>query len=462
MKKGAKKIVVTIIICFIILLCIALVTAPSWLMKIYGKGQIEKRLEKNLGGTWKIESIDLSWFSDQKFTRVQWNKEGATLEADAFIIKAPLWAFFSKGSSPSALLGKYPMSLENGSLTDQGNLLLSSVFIDLPHLEGNIASETQDKEFATFAKGQTNSELKKGKFLLLMTPSSPYEYKFTAKYLPTKILEMLSKKPVDLTLLIGPSLDIEAAGSISEKAVIDIDYNVNALNLASKGSGQYADSTFYATKNLYFTTRLTEKMSAYLFKNSKIRPISSDQIRITVDPKNAYIQLSPFSMSTLNADRIDVNLGRMIFKNMATLSDIISVLRLSPRFSDHIPIWFQSAILSVDKGLCDLRRTDFLVDNRYQIACWNLINFRNNTLNLYLGITSYALDAALGIKNLPNNYALPMRVDGPFDDPELHKSWALRAVAKLLVMQSHPLVRGIYPQPEVPVPPERRPFPWRS
>jgi len=154
-----------------------------------------------------------------------------------------------------------------------------------------------------------------------------------------------------------------------------------------------------------------------------------------------------------------IDLGVILWQNFGTVKDLLSLLQLKIRIDADIPVWFQEIPASLKNGVLTLSRTAFLVDNRYEFAVWNKIDFSAKQFDLIFGIPKSTIQNVLDIQGLPKNYTITMKFDGPFDNPSLHKSKALKTIGALLLLKQLPLS----PIPRVKdSPPERRPFPWEK
>ncbi|MBM3193133.1 MAG: hypothetical protein FJZ59_02735 [Chlamydiae bacterium] len=167
----------------------------------------------------------------------------------------------------------------------------------------------------------------------------------------------------------------------------------------------------------------------------------------------------PFSFDALDIPNMKIDLGVILWQNFGTVKDLLSLLQLKIRIDADIPVWFQEIPASLKNGVLTLSRTAFLVDNRYEFAVWNKIDFSAKQFDLIFGIPKSTIQNVLDIQGLPKNYTITMKFDGPFDNPSLHKSKALKTIGALLLLKQLPLS----PIPRVKdSPPERRPFPWEK
>ncbi len=183
----------------------------------------------------------------------------------------------------------------------------------------------------------------------------------------------------------------------------------------------------------------------------------SNLIKLNIGKEKCNIPFLTFNLNNLDVPNMNLNLGKIEWKNSKTLIDLFSLLELKLNLSKSSIIWFQDMPLSIKKGILKIERTDFLVDNSYQFAVWNQINLNTHKLDLRVGIPKNTLETVIGINNLPKNYTVILKLDGYIYSPALHKSSAIKQIAALFLLKQLPLA-PIPKTSEAPKP--REPFPW--
>ncbi len=184
--------------------------------------------------------------------------------------------------------------------------------------------------------------------------------------------------------------------------------------------------------------------------------IKGEKISLTIK-EGASIPFLSFNFEKIQVPSMTLRLGKMVWQNFGAVKDLLSIIQLKIPLDADIPLWFQDAPLSITNGIIHLERTEFLLDNKYQFGVWNNINLAKQEFNLTFGIPQKTIQKVLDIHGLPKDYTIPMRFTGPFDNPSLHKSSAIKTMATLLLLQKLPLA----PIPKVkPSPSSRPPFPW--
>ena len=233
-------------------------------------------------------------------------------------------------------------------------------------------------------------------------------------------------------------------------------------------SAQFSWSGPQVLQNITYTndqkkiavSELTFEKGQFLLTDIRIwvrdHHLRGNQISLDLGP-NADIPFFDFSWEKVNAPHMTLKFGKFAWQNFGAMADLLNLIQLKIRANADIPLWFQDTPCSIKDGILHLERTEFLVDNNYEFALWNDINLSKETFNLTLGIPRSTLQKVLDISYLPKNYTVPLRFTGPFNNPELHKSSALRTIAKLLLLKQLPLAP--FPQTKA-TPPPRPPFPW--
>ncbi len=233
------------------------------------------------------------------------------------------------------------------------------------------------------------------------------------------------------------------------------------------GSAQFSWHEAQVFKEIRFKEKNKRvEIEELLFQNKEFRAkkiqiwvgdhhLNGDVITLALG-EDAYIPWN-LDINTIYAPHMTIRLGKMIWQNFGAVKDLLSILQLKIRFDADIPLWFQDAPASFANGILHFERTEFLLDNAYEFAFWDSIDFSKGAYHLKIGIPQTTLTKVLDIKTLPSDYTISLRVTGPLSDPTLQTSSALKTIAKLLLLNQLPLA----PIPSTkPCPKARPPFPW--
>jgi hypothetical protein len=186
--------------------------------------------------------------------------------------------------------------------------------------------------------------------------------------------------------------------------------------------------------------------------------IHGNNFTLAMGEEKCNIPFFSWNLKNIEVPKMTLSLGKLEWKNLNTLKDLFSLLQLKFNFNKTSEIWFQDMPLSLKNGELNIARTDFLVDRTYQFAVWNKINLINQRLHLRVGIPKNTIETVIGVKNLPKNYTITLRLDGTIDNPKLHKSDAVKIISAIFVLKNFPLS----PVPKLSEAPEaREPFPWQ-
>jgi hypothetical protein len=236
-------------------------------------------------------------------------------------------------------------------------------------------------------------------------------------------------------------------------------FQVKSVSFSWKGPLIIEGISFEKRSKKFFADKLVYQNKKLLLQNSKVwvqgHHLKSDEI--SVDLGDDFQIPLFFSWDLLEIPHMTIKLGKIMWQNFGTVKELLSILQLKIRIDADIPLWFQDAPASLKNGILSISRTEFLVDNSYEFAVWDKIDFLAKEFNLIFGIPKSTIQNVLDIRNLPKNYTIPMRFDGPFNNPTLHKSSAIKTIGALLLLKQLPLS----PIPQVKESPKaRRPFPW--
>lgn len=237
---------------------------------------------------------------------------------------------------------------------------------------------------------------------------------------------------------------------------------VGSATLSWSGPQIFGDLSYIKEKKRITAKELKVQKRDFNLKNLDVwlvgHHISGDQISLSIEGDYS-IPLFSFSFEKVQIPNMTLKLGKMVWQNFGAVRDLLSILQLKIATDADIPLWFQETPASITNGILHFERTEVLLDKSYEFAIWNDIDLVKKEFNLVLGIPQSTIQKVLDIRGIPKDFTIPMRLTGPFNNPSLHKSSALKTVATLLLLQKLPLA----PLPKVKAsPPARRPFPWKQ
>ncbi len=238
-------------------------------------------------------------------------------------------------------------------------------------------------------------------------------------------------------------------------------FQINSFTISWKRPLIIEGISFEKGSKKFLADKLVYQNKTLSLQNSKVwvqgHHLKSDEILVDLGDDFQISQI--FSLKSLEITHITIKLGKIMWQNFGTIKDLLSILQLKIRIDADIPLWFQDTPANLKGGILTIERTEFLVDNSYEFALWDKIDFDAKEFYLTFGIPRSTIQNVLDIRSLPKNYTIPMKFDGPFNNPTLHKSKALKTIGALLLLKQLPL-SPIPSVAESPAP--RRPFPWEK
>ncbi|MBS0585106.1 MAG: hypothetical protein JSR76_02250 [Verrucomicrobia bacterium] len=295
--------------------------------------------------------------------------------------------------------------------------------------------------------GVTSSDGKKGSFRI----EGDKDWKISLQEMPSRLVQSYFPK-LPLVSILGTrfNADIYVAEDKEMRATI----TSPTFRLSTKG--RLDKEVFYPTENSYVVAILTEALSNELFKESSVKPVSATHIELMISAEGCRI--GP-AIEEIQIPKAELALNKIVFRNFGTLSDLISVVELRLRPNQDVMIWFQKTPISFFQGKLKLEsRCEMLIDQRYELGLWGDIDLKKAKAHLVIGLTPDVLAKVFNLKDIPRNYTIPMKLDGPFTALHLHKSHAIKQIAALLLLQQSKLPL-IWPEEKTPSP--RPPYPWR-
>lgn len=291
------------------------------------------------------------------------------------------------------------------------------------------------------------------------------------KHFPVDLLDIITELSYDRPLLPSWILGKYLYGSLD--AEIKNNNGYFKLNSTSPSSKLSINSVIINNKlmlkdPIYATFQWTPELDKFLFNRSSVFAVQAMQpITLTVDQRGFIIPLKNYSYKSVQAPIILLNLGKISFYNRGNVSNLSSIFKLDN--DNKLNFWFAPFRMSYSRGNLDIKRTEFLFENRYHLCLWGGINFIKDYVDLTLGLTSQSLSRGLGIQGLPSSYVLQVPLQGSFDNVQLNKTAALARIALLLARsQSHQFgeyggivnLFGDLLDDQSSVPPPVKPYPW--
>ncbi len=431
------------IVNFLIVLAIIVLALPSMISSRLGTNLLVRYYEKKYECTLSIEDLSIGWFSKQRINGLEFQKDDFTGNIEQIKANSTLLTLLKSRNNPQALLTTSEIQVENGNLSIGDKINLSKLNVT-----------TKDKN-QVVVSAETLEGGRKGNILLEGVITDSSHWKTQIRRFPTAILEKFTNGG-SLRNMIGDSFNANGTlsfpGNNPKDFLFQQQMGSSLFSLEIDGRYNKGDITLRAPLKSNF--RLNEKV----FSNLHI--ISARSVTLFVPPEGVVIPIAPFSYKKLIIPEATLDLGRVQIKNFSGLSNLLSIIQLQPKLDSTLDMWIQPAIIQISDGICNISRTDLLLDNQYVIANWGSINLEKQRANLYVGLTAQSMRRALGFSKLPNDYVLPIRVDGPLDNLHVHTSGPIKTIAALTLLENQPLPFPIVPPDSTQVPRPRLPYPW--
>ncbi len=340
-------------------------------------------------------------------------------------------------------------------------------------LNGQISSESLSEKIDFYvreAEGAGFLNVNGSIVDVFKTPSIDFNLK--ADSFPTPFIAALLPPEADLGRKVDALLGSTFTANIQAKMtkmsgpiVASIKGARSELNLEGGISGGYLT----LSKPLLAMMTVTPEISDVILDdfvpilNSAIR--ADQPIKLTISPQGFRLPLRDFSISNTSIDQATLDLGRIYFNRNGNLAEILSLLNISagPEFS----VWFTPLYFNLQEGVFNMARVDLLIADNYPVASWGSVNFPQDSVNMYVGLTGKALSNTFGGIMLPRNYMMAMPLRGPVSNPRLDTTKVAARMASMAAMVAGPqgLLLGALMElalnDKVPAP-STNPLPWET
>lgn len=298
---------------------------------------------------------------------------------------------------------------------------------------------------------------------------------------PWKTLAYLTGVSSYHATIFGASIGDSLNGNVDAKIESSsgpLDISVSGANGRMDFSGQVVNGEVLELKKpLTAEVNVNPRLAEVVLK--KLAPLFSDAlqaeapIRLSIGNQGAYIPLNNLRLASLNLPNIQLDLGKILFKNEGTVGQILRVFSSSANQSGAIVVWFTPVHAELQGGVLQIMRTDLLLSQAYPLAFWGKADFNKNKLSMVVGIGADTLRRAFGAKELPDDYMLQLPLKGTIDNAQIDKTKATSKITAL-VAQSQGGAKGLIvgglldlvnggggnskPTP----PPTTNPLPWQG
>ncbi len=470
-KKILKGILYTFLTTFISTL-ITLIFLPNILSTKVGTKMVARFLTSQVGKV-SIDSLSLSWFGTQEIN-------GWKNSTDEFIISIPhmsLEGLFSKphltiddpvmelhykvGDQPAESHAGVPAVPISNSLTiNNGTFIVipqdrSKPVARLEHIDLDLTPSTVT---LTGKAKEGDMEVKAN-----YTKKELIDIEGKFKNCPTKFLEIFPYTEHFPSLALG---DRFTSTFFYKEGKCQFFLHSDLSDMIM--NGKIEEGVFYLTRPLEVSCVVTPPLSQAIFELLSFRPVEvKSPIRLWISQEGASCPIKNFSIDKIEIKNGYFMMGQTQLLNAKVLSKLLGILKLKKRPDTDVPVWFQDSLFHMSKGILSIERTEFLVDNNYELTTWGNVDLLKDGgyLDMYVGLTAQALSKAFNVKSLPPNFVVAVGMKGPFDDIEIDKNSVAKQMAVVLGREQHPLGQLVPPDAAsdgVKIPPPRKPFPWTT
>lgn len=396
---------------------------------------------KELKGQLSIESIDLSWFGPQQFTKVQFANRDVVIKMDQFISPLPLW----DAAKISSVFG-----VKNGnfSFPSYRNASIQQVNGKFDQDHFSLVGITKDG-------AQTGHIQIEGLYI----SSTYFDLSVDIEGLPVTAIDRLWDADGWLYETLGPNLSVKGKISLDEKG--------GSVLLAIKSSAIETNlQGLFNYKGIQLQNPLVVRWSPP-FTFLAAAPTTT----LTIFPNGFFLPI-PFSIKDLTIDRATLDAGKIQCKNEGSLRSLVNFTKLGNYgLGQPIEVWLAPISFSFNNRLIEIERVDALIANSLHVCSWGTIDVSKQKYRLSLGLPADTLKQVFGIRDLPESYVLRIPLQGTLNNPTLVTGPAVAKIAALLAGQEVPHAKGVVGnvlqaiskgQEDDQAPPANRPFPWEK
>ncbi len=307
--------------------------------------------------------------------------------------------------------------------------------------------------------------------------------------LPASVADLLTTslglKSQTLSVLFGEQISGSASAKLQDcSGPVSLVVNSPLSRISLDGTLQ--SGVLVLNQPFIAQVTMTEELSRRFLQG--INPLSIAAIQsdgpmtLTVQNEKFSLPIFPWDLRSAHIGQARLELGRIVCRNQGNIHTALDLLKLGQfSRSNTLNLWFAPMDFSLDQGILECERTEFLVANSVDLATWGEIDLVRNRVDAVLGLTAQALSTAFGIKGLPDTYVLQIPMKGPLDNVKIDTGKATAKIALLLAWQKASagagsmiggtqgaIVGGLLgqlaklPDSNAKTPPAKHPFPWEK
>jgi hypothetical protein len=422
--------------------------------------------------------LNLSWLGPQTFSDLAFESEQLKGTLQELRIGVRLWSLLPLFELKNFNSITGDVKVVNGAFQFTSDTLPS---VQLDSIQGVVRIHDGGADFTT--EGQASQNNQPGTFSLQgqvghFNQSIP-EFSIHGEWtsFPTLPLARIfsARQPIDeisIVQLLGSSIDLQGNATYSNEEGL-FDLILHAPNIDSTIHGSIANQNLTLRQPLTATIRLTPEFSRWILRD--VNPLfvtgieAKSPIRLRIEPSRFRCPLATFHLEHLEIGQGTLEIGQLRCSNGGSLATLISLLKNKTLFAAReMDLWFTPLYFSLQEGVLQTSRVDFLIDQTIHLCTWGNIDYLHDRLDMFVGLPAETLQQSFGIEKIPADYVMKIPLTGTMKKPKLATHGAAAKIAALLTAQNSPHswlssgILGIFGEIDTSVPPPKRPFPWES
>lgn len=449
------------------------IALPSLATTALVKNLILKKIESKFSAQLSIGDIGLSWFGPQKVSRLSFKNENLELKLQYYSADINLFDFVSNlGLKPYELISSpYEMEIKGADVN------LS--YPDLPFAEFkelNASIKRLDNGLDVMVSGKTEEDGVQGSFSLagkLLHSPQKYDGNLKLEHFPVTIVDRF----LSLSYHFGENLFLNFLGKFinlssnfslsNSEGQVTIDADASNLSLAA--NFQILNDSIVLNEPLIATLKFSNGLTNLIGNQMPLEGLNSLKPAIIRISDKGFFLPRPFNLAKLKIPSATLDPSLVQISNEKLLNSLAELLK---QRKSSVDIWFSPIAFSLDNGILNLSRFDFLIDYNLHLGFFGKANLLNLQLDADLILTADALYVLYGVSSVPEDFAITVPVGGSFEHLKVDTKSAAGKVGTLLaaeVVQGQGgvwgnVLGGIAKQTVHgdKVPPAQRPFPWEN
>lgn len=271
---------------------------------------------------------------------------------------------------------------------------------------------------------------------------------------------------------LGPKLNVSFQNNLADgsgRLLLEID----ATNCTATIDSAIANGVMYLNSPIQAQLKITDDLNRVLLRNmALVIQSASNPLSLYIDTRGFALPIKNYRLQNVRIGFGRLDFGQMVVRNAGNPSEVSSLFKLDVGRDSLIDLWFAPCDFTLHNGVLDIERTEILFEKAYEVAILGNVDLVRQYVKMTVGLSEQSLRATLGIKDVPQNYVLPIAFTGPYGNVRLHKEEATAKIALLIAGKAGQKQGGIFgnvlgilgqlAQDQSSIPPAKHPFPWEK